>query len=108
MGKPFNGLQNYDPEAWVDTVEDPSVFIATTTAHIIQQRPKVQSTWIGCLRWPLRKGPGGWVRLQQNCPWPSTKSLCRHNESSAQRNFLGVPSLGFHAPTYQQWYIVCF
>jgi len=26
--KPFNGLQNYDPEAWVDSVEDPSVFDA--------------------------------------------------------------------------------
>lgn len=26
--KPFNGLQVYDPEAWVDTVEDPSVFEA--------------------------------------------------------------------------------
>jgi len=24
--KPFNGLQNYDPEAWVDEVADPSVF----------------------------------------------------------------------------------
>jgi len=26
--KPFNGLQNYDPEAWVDEVADPSVFEA--------------------------------------------------------------------------------
>jgi len=26
--KPFNGLQNYDPEAWVDKIEDPSVFEA--------------------------------------------------------------------------------
>jgi hypothetical protein len=26
MWKPFNGLQNYDPEAWIDSVEDPSVF----------------------------------------------------------------------------------
>jgi len=26
--KPFNGLQVYDPEAWVDKVEDPSVFDA--------------------------------------------------------------------------------
>merc|ERR1719487_1304800 len=28
MWKPFNGLQNYDPEAWTDSVEDPSVFDA--------------------------------------------------------------------------------
>merc|ERR1719440_1101180 len=26
--KPFNGLQVYDPEAWVDEVKDPSVFEA--------------------------------------------------------------------------------
>jgi len=26
MWKPFNGLQVYDPEAWTDSVEDPSVF----------------------------------------------------------------------------------
>jgi len=26
--KPFNGLQVYDPEAWIDSVEDPSVFDA--------------------------------------------------------------------------------
>jgi len=26
--KPFNGLQNYDPEAWLDKIEDPSVFEA--------------------------------------------------------------------------------
>jgi hypothetical protein len=26
MWKPFNGLQIYDPEAWTDSVEDPSVF----------------------------------------------------------------------------------
>mmetsp|Transcript_63631 Transcript_63631/g.205022 ORF Transcript_63631/g.205022 Transcript_63631/m.205022 type:complete len:551 (+) Transcript_63631:63-1715(+) len=26
MWKPFNGLQNYDPEAWTDSVADPSVF----------------------------------------------------------------------------------
>jgi len=26
--KPFNGLQNYDPEAWVDEIADPSVFEA--------------------------------------------------------------------------------
>jgi len=24
--KPFNGLQNYDPEAWIDSVEDPSIW----------------------------------------------------------------------------------
>jgi len=28
MWKPFNGLQNYDPEAWTDSVADPSVFEA--------------------------------------------------------------------------------
>lgn len=28
MWKPFNGLQVYDPEAWTDSVEDPSVFDA--------------------------------------------------------------------------------
>merc|ERR1712054_679022 len=26
--KPFNGLQVYDPDAWVDEVKDPSVFDA--------------------------------------------------------------------------------
>lgn len=24
--KPFNGLQVYDPEAWIDSIEDPSIF----------------------------------------------------------------------------------
>jgi len=28
MWKPFNGLQNYDPDAWTDSVADPSVFEA--------------------------------------------------------------------------------
>merc|ERR1712216_646365 len=28
MWKPFNGLQNYDPDAWVDSVEDPSALDA--------------------------------------------------------------------------------
>jgi len=26
MWKPFNGLQNYDPESWTDSIQDPSVF----------------------------------------------------------------------------------
>merc|ERR1712216_197802 len=26
MWKPFNGLQNYDPRAWTDAIEDQSVF----------------------------------------------------------------------------------
>jgi len=45
--KPFNGLQVYDPEAWIDTVEDPSVF--DSPPAICKAPPAGQDVWrINC------------------------------------------------------------
>jgi hypothetical protein len=45
--KPFNGLQVYDPEAWIDDIEDPSVF--NSPPEICKKPPPGKEVWrINC------------------------------------------------------------